>query len=265
MPHTTVIDVKGARAFATATSGQPVADGMTGHGWRCKNDRSLRRSKPAQRSIRCRRPTRPLARCIYPLGGCSPRLALRPVCGAGASTSSGVPSAQTCIWEWKRRIFLTNNPGLEDQFAELSLDGIRRKIQRWLDARGTYPAENAPGEYGFYINECFPIPDDRRAFFAEQVRDAVPHIGYRLLCHLAEADLVRSVWSPNFDGLPARAAANFKLSAIEIGIDTQNRAGRAPKKGRIAVRLYAWRLSLRPTQRTRQTSCSSRKPRCARR
>jgi hypothetical protein len=45
--------------------------------------------------------------------------------GAGASTSSGVPSAQMCIWEWKRQIFLTNNPGLEEQFAELSLDGVR--------------------------------------------------------------------------------------------------------------------------------------------
>ncbi len=153
--------------------------------------------------------------------------------GAGTSTSSGVPSAQTCIWEWKRRIFLTKNPGLEEQFAELSLDGIRRKIQRWLDTRGTYPVENTPDEYGFYINECFPIPDDRRSFFAEQVRDAMPHIGYRLLCHLAEADLIRSVWSTNFDSLAARAAANFKLSALEIGIDTKNRAGRAPKKGEL--------------------------------
>ena len=34
--------------------------------------------------------------------------------GAGASVSSGLPSAQMCIWEWKRNIFLTNNPGLED-------------------------------------------------------------------------------------------------------------------------------------------------------
>ena len=37
--------------------------------------------------------------------------------GAGASISSGLPSAQMCIWEWKHSIFLTNNPGLEDQFA----------------------------------------------------------------------------------------------------------------------------------------------------
>ncbi|MEW8309267.1 MAG: hypothetical protein G8D88_19260 [gamma proteobacterium symbiont of Ctena orbiculata] len=37
--------------------------------------------------------------------------------GAGASISSGIPSAQKCIWEWKRSIFLSNNPGLEEQFA----------------------------------------------------------------------------------------------------------------------------------------------------
>jgi hypothetical protein len=153
--------------------------------------------------------------------------------GAGASTSSGIPSAQMCIWEWKRQIFLTNNPGLEDQFAELSLDGVRRRIQRWLDKQQTYPAENAPEEYGFYIRQCFPISDDRRAYFAELIRQARPHIGYRLLCHLAQVDLVRSIWSPNFDCLAARAAANFKLSPIEVGIDTQSRIGRAPTKGEL--------------------------------
>lgn len=81
--------------------------------------------------------------------------------GAGASTTLGVPSAEQCIWEWKRQIFLTNNPGLEDQFAELSLDGVRRKIQQWLDRQGGYPDENAVEEYGFYIKQCFPISSDR--------------------------------------------------------------------------------------------------------
>jgi hypothetical protein len=56
--------------------------------------------------------------------------------GAGASTSSGLPSAQMCVWEWKRQIFLTNNPGLEEQFSELSLDGVRRRIQSWFDKQG---------------------------------------------------------------------------------------------------------------------------------
>jgi SIR2-like domain len=153
--------------------------------------------------------------------------------GAGASTSSGIPSAQMCIWEWKRQIFLTNNPGLEDQFAELSLDGVRRRIQRWLDRQGGYPSEGAPEEYGFYIRQCYPIADDRRAYFADLIRKASPHIGYRLLCHLALADLIRSVWSPNFDGLSARAAANFNISPIEVGIDTQGRTARAPAKGEL--------------------------------
>ena len=44
--------------------------------------------------------------------------------GAGASVSSGVPSAEACIWEWKRELFLTNNPGLEEQFSESSLPSV---------------------------------------------------------------------------------------------------------------------------------------------
>ena len=148
--------------------------------------------------------------------------------GAGASASSGVPSAEMCIWEWKRRIFLTNNPGVEDQFTELSLPGIRRRIQRWLDAQGHFPHSGSPGEYGFYIQQCFPIADDRRGYFQEQVRSARPHLGYRLVCQLAEADIVREIWSTNFDGLAARAAAQFDLTPVEVGIDSQQRLTRAP-------------------------------------
>lgn len=153
--------------------------------------------------------------------------------GAGASISSGIPSAEACIWEWKRNLFLTNNPGLEEQFSELSLPSVQRRIQRWLDTQGTFPEEGAEGEYGFYIRECFPIADDRRAYFQQKVRGAQPHVGYRLLCHLALADIVRTVWSTNFDGLPARAAANFSLSPLEIGIDTQSRLPRQAGKGEL--------------------------------
>ena len=153
--------------------------------------------------------------------------------GAGASTTSGIPSAEMCIWEWKRQIFLTNNPGLEDQFAELSLEVVRRKIQHWLDRQGGYPREHTSEEYGFYIKRCFPITSDRSAFFQQKVRDAHPHVGYRLLCHLAETDLVRTVWSTNFDGLPARAAAGSALTVREVGIDSQSRISRAPGAGEL--------------------------------
>ena len=153
--------------------------------------------------------------------------------GAGASISSGMPSAQMCIWEWKRSIFLTNNPGLEDQFAELSLPGTRRKIQQWLNSQGGFPPNDAPDEYGFYIQQCFPIEEDRRAYFQSNVREARPHVGYQLLCHLAEADLIRSVWSTNFDSLVARAAATFSLTPLEVGIDSQQRLARSPIHGEL--------------------------------
>ncbi|MCY4574462.1 MAG: SIR2 family protein [Gemmatimonadetes bacterium] len=153
--------------------------------------------------------------------------------GAGASISSGIPSAQTCIWEWKRSIFLTNNPGLEDQFAEISLPGIRRRIQQWLDAQGHFPPDGSPDEYAFFIQQCFPIPEDRRGYFQNIVRNARPHVGYQLLCHLAEANLIQSVWSTNFDGLVARAAAPFSLIPLEVGLDSQQRVTRPAAPGQL--------------------------------
>ena len=153
--------------------------------------------------------------------------------GAGASVSSGVPSAEACIWEWKRELFLTNNPGLEEQFSELSLPSVQQRIQQWLDRQGTYPERGSSEEYGIYIQHCFPIANDRRAFFQEKIRDARPYIGYQLLCHLAQADLVRSIWSTNFDGLVARAAARFSLTPLEVGIDSQGRLPHQVNKGEL--------------------------------
>lgn len=136
-----------------------------------------------------------------------------------------------CIWEWKRSIFATRNPGLEDQFKELSLPAVRARIQRWLDAQAEqFPDAGALDEYGFYINACFPISEDRRRFFAAKTQNARPSNGYRLLCCLAEAGMVDSVWSTNFDGLTARAAADFSLAPIEVGIDCQHRLVRASRR-----------------------------------
>lgn len=149
--------------------------------------------------------------------------------GAGASITSGIPSAQKCIWEWKRNIFLSNNPGLEDQFAELSLASVQNRIQDWLNKQEIYPELNSPEEYGFYIEQCYPLSSDRSAFFQEKIRSAKPYIGYKMICHLAEEDIIRTVWTTNFDGLTARAAGSFAISSYEVGIDNQTRIQPAKK------------------------------------
>jgi SIR2-like domain len=153
--------------------------------------------------------------------------------GAGASITSGVPSAQMCVWEWKRSIFLTNHPGLEDQFSELSLESVKIRIQDWLDAQGTFPIQNSPDEYSAFIEACYPILDSRRAYFQEKVKAAKPFTGYKLLCLLAEQELIRSVWTTNFDSLTLKSATEFEIVPVEVGIDSQERLPRIPTKGEL--------------------------------
>ena len=153
--------------------------------------------------------------------------------GAGASISSGIPSASRCIWNWKRDIFLTNNPGMEEQFRELSLRSVQERIQRWLDQQQKFPKEDAANEYEFYANLCYPIGDDRRQFFQNLASGKKPHIGYQLLVLLAESGLVRSVWTTNFDGLTAKAAASSNVVPIEIGLESTERAFRQPRSGEL--------------------------------
>jgi hypothetical protein len=152
--------------------------------------------------------------------------------GAGASMSSGVPSAGACIWQWKKSIFCTNNPGLEEQVAELSLPAVQDRIDRWLQVNGFSPDEGQD-EYSYFIERCLPIADDRRRFFESWVRRARPHVGYRLLCLLAEAELFQSIWTTNFDGLVARAAADFDLTPVEVGFDCKERVFRQPERNEL--------------------------------
>jgi hypothetical protein len=162
----------------------------------------------------------------------------RPVCfllGAGASMSSGMPSAQRCIWEWKQDIFVTNNPTLRESVGELSLPGTRTRIQRWLDLRGIYPPVDSPDEYSFYARECYPTGQDRRSFFQSYVALAKPHSGYRLLALMAKAGLARTVWTTNFDGLIARACSAADLVCVEVGIDSVSRATRQHVHGELRV------------------------------
>lgn len=151
--------------------------------------------------------------------------------GAGVSISSGIPSANSCIWEWKREILLSNNPSLTPQVSELTLESTRQKIQKWLDNQNRYPKLGDENEYSFYIEECYQTKEGRRKFFESKIRSAKPHLGYKLLCLLAEAGLVDTIFTPNFDGLVVRAASNFKLTPVEIGVDTQNRLSRQRSQG----------------------------------
>lgn len=143
--------------------------------------------------------------------------------GAGASVSSGVPSAEQCIWHWKRDILISNNPGLESHFTEPSLTSVRERIQDWLDAEGRYPPLGAKGEYEHYAEQALPMAEDRRRFFEQLVEKAIPSTGYHLLGPLAQSGVVKSIWTTNFDGLVSRAGALTGTTVFEVGLDSSSR------------------------------------------
>ena len=115
--------------------------------------------------------------------------------GAGASIESGVPSAADCIWDWKREIYLSKNPGAIGNFDNSKSEGVRRVIQRWIDAQNVFPAENSTDEYSCFAEKAYPIADDRRKYFQHLVANHDPSLGYHLISLLALENIIKSVWT----------------------------------------------------------------------
>lgn len=146
--------------------------------------------------------------------------------GAGASISSGVQSANDCIWEWKKDIFLSKNVNSSEYYKNVKDNAVRKSIQKWLDNAGEYPALDSPDEYSFYAENAYPIAEDRRKYFGDLTENKEPYIGYKLICLLAAHNIIKSVWTTNFDGLIVRAAHQSRLTPIEINLDNVERIHR---------------------------------------
>ena len=143
--------------------------------------------------------------------------------GAGASISSQIQSAADCIWEWKRDIYSSNNPNTTLIVSNFRSEAVRRSIQAWLDAQGEYPLMGSSDEYSFYAEKAYPIEADRQKYFEQLAYNKAPYIGYKLLCMLNNAGIVKSVWTTNFDGLTERAAHQMNITPICITLDDPER------------------------------------------
>jgi hypothetical protein len=143
--------------------------------------------------------------------------------GAGASVESGVPSASDCIWDWKREIFLSQNPALIESYNNTKVDNVRNVIQNWLDSQKIYPERGSDDEYSFYAEKSYLIEDDRRKYFQHLVSDKSPSLGYHLISMLSEIGWIKSVWTTNFDGLMIKCAYQYSINPIEIISATADR------------------------------------------
>lgn len=142
--------------------------------------------------------------------------------GAGASITSGIPSANDCIWDWKKLIYCSSQSSIPS-FIDPKSDTCKNIIQKWLDAQGKFPPVGDPNEYSVYAEEALPIEDDRVKYFEHLAQGKQPYIGYKLLCLLNKYGIVKSVWSTNFDGLVERAAQQANITPICINLDCTDR------------------------------------------
>ena len=138
--------------------------------------------------------------------------------GAGASITSGIQSAEDCVWDWKKQIYISNNPSCES-FLDIHTDCCKKNIQMWLDEQGIYPKEGSQEEYVFYAEKTFPLSNDRTKYFKNLCFNKTPNIGYKLLCLLHKYGVLKSVWTTNFDGLVERAAHQANITPICVNLN----------------------------------------------
>lgn len=90
-----------------------------------------------------------------------------------------------------------------------------------------YPQNNSEEEYSFFAEKAYPIDDDRRKYFQHLTENKNPSLGYHLTAMLSEIGWIKSVWTTNFDGLSVKTAHQYKLTPVEVTLESQERIYRA--------------------------------------
>lgn len=144
--------------------------------------------------------------------GVRPNGSLNFLLGAGTSVQANIPSAGTLVWQFKRKLFCDANNVREEKYKDLESERNRSTIQNFFELKGDFPKLNAPEEYSFYFEKCYPNSIDRKAFIQRIVQGKNPSIGHSCLGVLFNTQKVNYVWTTNFDEL------------IECGIKKINNA-----------------------------------------
>ena len=160
--------------------------------------------------------------------------------GAGASASAGVPTAGDMIWDFKRRLFISQRGAEQHEVADLSNLLVRQKLQHHIGSLNGMPEPGDDDEYSVLFEAVFPSESDRRTYLQQQVSSAKPSYGHIALATLLKGRLARIVWETNFDSLVADACARVLGSTGNLttgDLDAPDRALEAIQEGRWPVEI----------------------------
>ena len=155
--------------------------------------------------------------------------------GAGASASSGIPTAGDMIWDFKRRIYCTEERVSLRACADIGDPLLRAKLQKYFDNRGDCPALNSDEEYSHYFSWVFPNEADRRRYIDEMLRSATPSYGFLALAVLMKAHMANLIWTTNFDRNVEDCSASVcgtTMKLVVVGLDTPFILREAIQEGR---------------------------------
>lgn len=140
--------------------------------------------------------------------------------GAGASASSGIPTAGDMIWNFKRTIYCAEQKVPIRACEDLSNPLLQRRIQEYIDSTGRFPKPNSETEYAeLFLNAC-PDEADRRRFIDRMVSKATTSFGHLALAVLAALEKTRIIWTTNFDRNIEDAAAKIFQTTAKLTVAT---------------------------------------------
>lgn len=120
--------------------------------------------------------------------------------GAGASRSSGLPTATDLTWDLKLQHYCASEN--QDVVAhDVNNKAIQARIQAYLDSKG-YPPLWDPREYSFYFELLFGTDYEAqqrylsKALATEKISSTIGHRSLAALLHLG---LARIIFTTNFD------------------------------------------------------------------
>lgn len=128
--------------------------------------------------------------------------------GAGASRTSGLPTAIDVLWDLKRRYYCQEE-NQEIVLQDVQVAAVADRIQSFMDSRG-FPALWSDGEYSAYFERIFGEDRERQRKYLRAILDedkVTLAIGSRVLAAMLVLGSARVVFTTNFDSVVEKAYA----------------------------------------------------------
>lgn len=162
--------------------------------------------------------------------------------GAGTSVSSGLPSANDLVWEFKRRIYCSEESYQLSLFNNLSDPALRNQIQMYFDSKGNYPSNNSIEEYSFYFEIAFPSPIDRSNYLMKQLQGMQNSYGHKVIGTLLKNNLINLIFTTNFDKAFENAAIEELKTMDKFFVATTDNSHTALQKYHSNLRPFITKL-----------------------